>query len=402
MIEERHVVVVGDGPAGAMVAAGLRDRDVPCVVVGPGERWTPTYGSWADDLADCSVLGSADIASQLVESVRFAALDEHDVARPYLVVDNDRLATVLFAGVDRRIGRVCRIVPDAGGARVELDDRTSLEASLVIDATGAGSEPDGRPPQQPMAWQTAWGVVLDEVPAGPLGRATVMDWTSPGGVDESIPTFGYALPVADGWLVEETVLAAAPAVDPASLRPVLARRLGWSIAELDERTRRVERVHIPMGSPIVGQPPAGAPAVVRVGAASGLAHPATGYLVAPMARTVDRVADAIAAARTEPVGVRAAQAWEAIWEPALRRTRAFHEFGLDVLLRLDADGTRQFFETFFSLPSDVWPHQMRVDTPPAQIAALMLQMFRSAPWSLRRRLVSGDLRRLARVVRPAR
>ena len=71
----------------------------------------------------------------------------------------------------------------------------------------------------------------------------------------------------------------------------------------------------------------------------------------------------------------------------------------DRMMRLDTDATRQFFETFFALPAPTWSVQMRSDVTPRQVVGVMTRMFVSATWSLRRRLMSGDLRRLASALR---
>ncbi len=204
-----------------------------------------------------------------------------------------------------------------------------------------------------LAWQTAIGVVLDEPPPGPLGTPTVMDFTDPGSTDDiCVPTFVYAFPVADGWLVEETVLAG-PALEPDRLLPRLASRLAESPAHLMERAIRVERVRIPMGAPVPSRPgrgdatqtatESGAAAgtttgTVRFGAAAGMIHPATGYSVASSLRAAGRVADAVIERLGRPVDrtADAAAVVDAVWPRSLRRTRRLHDFGLEVLVGMDA------------------------------------------------------------------
>ena len=196
------------------------------------------------------------------------------------------------------------------------------------------------------------------------------------------------VPVANDWLVEHTVLAASPAVEPAALRATLVDRLGAATVTAAEAAGRTESVRIPMGLPVR----CGAGAVARFGAAAGMIHPATGYSVTAALRAAPRIAAAITAGD---------DVHEAIWPAGARRTRALHDFGLDALLRLDAVTTERFFDAFFDLPADRWADHLRIDTAPQAVAAAMGEMFWRAPWSVRRRLVGGNpfgLVRLARSV----
>lgn len=43
-------------------------------------------------------------------------------------------------------------------------------------------------------------------------------------------------------------------------------------------------------------------------------------------------------------------AWNALWPMERKRQRAFFLFGLELILQLDKDGIRDFFDTFFKLP----------------------------------------------------
>ena len=416
-VDRAHdVVVVGDGPAGSALAHALRSRDADVLLVGRDDPWNATYGVWKDELTGAEVLADApggvdEVLLTAITPMRVSALTERLMSRMYAIVDNPVLRDVLRRDVVHLRGTVRRadVVEDRWIVSVDADgDDVTCAAEILVDATGWPRRLGGlaESPDSPVAWQTAFGVVLDAPPDGPMGTATVMDWSAPGGIDNPVPTFGYSLPVKDGWLVEETVLAARHPVEPDLLRPVLARRLGLSLHELDDRALRLERVCIPMGAPLPAQPAPSSDGgehlrlAVPYGAAAALAHPATGYQIAPAMTLAGHVADAALEALDAPPDTRERSILDAIWSSDRRRTRALHEFGLDVLLRLDADGLRDFFETFFALPDDVWTAQMRIDTPPTQIGAVMLKMFAQAPWRLRRRLLAGDMRLAAGVVSP--
>jgi lycopene beta-cyclase len=381
------VVVVGDGPAGAGAAGACAAVGLETVLVGPGAAWTATYGVWRDDVP---WLGD-DVFAATRSRVVVHGARSHEIDRPYGIVDGAALAAALTAGVTRLSGLAGRAVRRSDGTwRVPIGSGSVTARRAVVLATGSPS------PTPRTAWQTAWGVVLDELPdeVGPRDAVTLMDFREPARTapDVGAPTFCYLVPLAEGrWLVEETVLAARPAVPPELLRARLLARLGPDGEALVAGAHATETVRIPMGGGIPAKSgramgsAGSASSVVPFGAAAGLVHPATGYSVAASLRLAPVLAEAIAAGR-DPVA--------AVWTPSTRRARALHEFGLDVVTGLDADATRAFFDAFFDQPVDRWRDYLRVDTTARAVSGVMWQLFRSAPWSLRRRLMSGDPRRL--------
>ena len=420
------VVVVGDGPAGSALAHGCARRGVDTVLVGRGQPWAATYGCWVDDLEPAGDdLGRvADLFAVTMSDLAVVTDRRQILARSYGVLDNEAVRHRFLEGLDHHRERVERVGAIGGGQQVELGDGSTIRCRLVIDATGwpSGLVPPGR--VEVPAWQTAIGVVLPEPPSGDLGTPTLMDFR-PVRADEAlrestigpagVATFAYSIPVRDGWLVEETVLAARPTVEPISLLARLAARLGRHPDTLLGAAVRSEYVRIPMGTPIATLTPTStggtstggqAAAAVPFGAAAGYIHPATGYSVGASLRAVPRVADAIATAIDDArhAGSEAAvdrdAVWDAVWPMAMRRTRVFHDMGLSMLLRLDAAGQSEFFSTFFDLPTDRWSEFLRIDAPPSDIAAVMAEVFRTSSWSLRRRLAGGNPAALARLLRP--
>lgn len=383
------VVVIGDGPAGSALAAALHRLGVDVVLIGPDEVWSATYTTWADDIEHLELLQGMNPWAHRFDHIAVRFGGRRQIERAYGVVENEALRTHLRVGVRHVSGTV-----------IDLDH---IEAQ-VIDATGwpgrfagAGGTPVS------VAWQTAFGVVLDRPPAGPLGEPTMMDFSDPGAAVEhrpSVPTFAYSLPVADGWLVEETVLTADPAVQPEALRPVLAARLGLSVDEMLARAVATESVAIPMGAPV---PARNSPGPISFGAAAGMIHPATGYSIASALRAAGPVAEEIRSQLATADGERTFDGeavQSAVWSDSARRTRQLHDYGHDVLLRLDREGVQQFFDAFFDLPIEAWSPYMRIDTPPARLAGVMARMFARAPWRLRGRLMMGDPRRFIRILRP--
>ena len=405
------VAVVGDGPAGSALARACRRLGTDVVLVGDDAAWTATYSTWTDDLIDVDgveLLDVDDVVATTSTEVWAYGARPHRLGRTYATFDNDRLRSTLRDAVEHRCARVERIAPadhGGGGHRLELVDGSTVVARVVIDATGwparfARHEADRAP-----AWQTALGIVLSEPPAGDLGRPTFMDFRRVIGKDGSlssvgpsgVTTFCYSLPMRDGWLVEETVLAARPAIEPIALLPRLAARLGRHPDSVLADAVRTEYVRIPLG----GSRPGPDQPIVAFGAAAGYVHAATGFSVAASIRAAPRVAAAIRRAlATSPGAVDPAPIAEAVWTAPMRRTRVLHDYGLEVLLDLDDDEVRGFFDAFFELSPADWSAYLRVDTPPREVSAVMARLFRSSSWQLRRRLAGRNPASLARLLRP--
>lgn len=406
------VVIIGDGPAGSALALACRRSDVELLLIGDDAAWSATYSSWIDDLTEASWPALIDVDAVVAESsaeVWAYGAREHVLRRPYATLDNAALRLALRHDVPHRCARVTDVVTGAVGRveghRVELEGGETVRARIVVDATGWPARFARRGADQPAAWQTALGVVLAEPPAGELGRPTFMDFRRVIGPDgtpstlgpHGVTTFCYSLPLPDGWLVEETVLASSPAIEPIALLPRLAARLGRHPDDLLADAVRTEYVRIPLGGarPDPGQP------IVAFGAAAGYVHAATGFSVAASIRAAPRVAAAISEALSSGLGiVDVGSIANSVWPTALRRTRVLHDYGLDVLLDLDDDEVRSFFDAFFELPAEDWTAYLRVDSPPKQISAVMARLFRSSSWRLRRRLAGRNPAALARLLRP--
>lgn len=398
MNRRAEVAVVGAGPAAWAVAAELAARGIDTVLAAPAPDapWHPTYGCWADEL---DAAGLTEVAGRSFDRVTVAGGRVHDLAATYAVVDNARL--------HRRLRKRCaavavvaagaRRVADAGGRlELELTDGSTVAALAVIDATGHEPALVVRPlTRRPVPVQAAHGIVarFTRPPAEP-GACTLMDWRPAPATGTGDPTFLYAFPLddddADGWwLVEETSLARSPSMSLGELERRLHRRLVAAGAEPVE-VRAVERVAIPMGHP-VPRPQA----VLATGGAASLVHPATGYSLVASLQAAPRLAEAVAA--TLPGGrpaVIAAAGWDAVWPAERRRVRALQDYGLGVLLRLDAPGVAAFFDAFFELPTAQWRAYLDPGARLVAVTAVMRELFLEAPWALRARLATGDPRRL--------
>jgi lycopene beta-cyclase len=373
------VAVVGDGPAGLALAAACQRHGLRVVVLGTGRRWTATYATWVDDVPDLPVSCiAARSPTVVVHAVR-----RHVLHRPYAVLEAEALRAHLGAGVELRVGTARAVQHFAWWSRV-VSEGEPIDARVVVDAAGrGGAEWTGSRPA-PAAWQTAHGVVLDEPPVRfDADVPTIMDLRAvPGGADRA--TFCYVVPVADGWLVEETVLAARPPVDPAWLANRLTSRLGPDASLILQRVRRVETVEIPLG----GRLPADRQPVIPFGAAAGYTNPVTGYSVAAALRAAPRVAAALADALATDGRPDVRRLHRAVWPPGLRRTRRLHDHGLQVLLRLPPTGVAEFFDAFFELPTEMWAAYLRIDSPPRAVSRAMVAVLQRLPGRLRRRVLA--------------
>ena len=383
-------VVVGGGPAATGLAVALAARGLRPTVVVPG-RLRPseaTLCAFADELP-------SHVPGLVEERFERTVIDSGDglidLGRPYARVSSKALVAAASAVADVVDARAVA-VEDAG--RVLRTDAGPVPAGVVIDATGhtpALRRPAARSSSTKPALQAAWGIFVDGEDDGlPPGTALFMDWTRPDDDDDGgPPSFLYALSFADGrLLLEETSLAARPAVS----FELLERRLRRRLRRRGTRVRRVlaeERVLFPMQGPL----PAPGQPVAAFGAALGLVQPVTGFSVARSLRVADVVADAVVAglaAGVDPTAM-ADAAGDAVWTPEALARRRLQLFGLDALCAFDADDARAFFRAFFALPRAQWTGFLDGTLSSSSLRRAMLDVFGAVPPAVRLRLLRGGL-----------
>lgn len=216
-------------------------------------------------------------------------------------------------------------------------------ARYTFNATGARK---GR------AEQTAVGTVIESDST----ETTLMDWRNG-------DTFLYTVPLGGNEvLVEETCLARRPGMPLAELRQRLHTRLPPGARE--------ERVRFPLDAPRHDG--------LAFGAAAGFIHPATGYSVATSLNLAPRVAQAVKAGE-DPKHV--------IWSRKARIVHALRRRGLEALLRMDADQTRDFFELFFRLPVELQRAYLSGREDVHGTMAAMAALFRAAPTHVKWKLM---------------
>ncbi|MGD9702200.1 MAG: lycopene cyclase family protein [Acidimicrobiia bacterium] len=397
------VAIIGAGPAGLALAAACLERNVDVVVCAPttAAGWTATYGCWVDEIV---ALGLERHLGHRWDRVRVVGNAEHELGRPYGVLDNESLRNHLAGtiGEGRFVDDAVTAVSDEGGhGQLTCAAGGTIVARLVVDASG--HEPVALQRRafdvQKRPVQTAYGlaVTFDNAPIA-AGTCTLMDWSpaSPDPEHRRTPTFLYALDLGDGrFLVEETSLAAAPAMPTDELRSRLVARLE-RMGVTPSGDRHEEHVWIPMRAPR----PLRRQLCVGFGAAAGYVHPATGYSVVTSLQRAQQVGEAIADGLARPLLGRALSSavWDAIWPRADRRARALHDYGLGALCRFDADQTRAFFDAFFSLPVERWRTYLSGSASSRDLTLMMAALFAKVPIRLRGRLFAGDPRLLARAL----
>jgi len=377
------VAIIGGGPAGAALARALTDRHLDVITISDERDWSATYGAWRDDIDGCEIASRLDSVLRAGWStVRVVGTREHVLPRAYAVFDNALLRSSLMRDVPISVGVVQTVDHGSDHSTLQTSSGETIDARLVVDATGTGTFLVRR--GTAAGAQTAYGLVLSSSRHATIGGVvsdphfTLMDWSTP-------PTFLYSARFPDGSaLVEETSLYAEPPHDSEDLRRRLAQRLG---SDCTDQAVAVEHVNIPMGEPL----PSRVTRTVGFGAAAGFIHPVTGYSVAASLRAAPRVAEAIRrgiAASRQPDEL-SRDAWAAVWPAHLVRTRAWHHMGLEALRSLPREAIPKFFDAFFELPIERWSAYLRVDSPPSEVRAAMLGVFRNVDAATRLRLMTS-------------
>ncbi|WP_277675889.1 lycopene cyclase family protein [Saccharopolyspora rectivirgula] len=384
------VVVVGGGVAGRAVAAACSDigLQVALVAMAPRQGWGNTYSSWLDELP--AALPDSTLAA-VMPRMRSFGTTWHEWSRAYAVLDNTQLWKHLWRPeVTEVAGRVVAAEHGATGSTVVLQDGRRVATAVVIDASGSARVLLGGRPPRPPTEQTAVGAVFHASDVrGVLDNARTgvfMDWHPAPRTRGGWPTFLYAVHLDDDRvLLEETALARRPGLPLALLRRRLAARLEALGIDPDSSIAE-ERVKFPLDDPL---PRPGR--VVPFGAAAGFVHPTSGFSVARALRQAPWVAAAISAGLTSSPAAAARAAWAVLWPPRVAAAHLLHRQALRALLHVPPDGVPEFFEQFLSLPHRHQKAFLAVEGDAAETSAAMSELFRRAPWRLRRRLLLAGL-----------
>jgi lycopene beta-cyclase len=396
------VLILGAGPAALTIAAALCDRTAsPSVAIlaphAPTHPWGNTYGIWHDELAALDLTHL--LRYQWTDTSAFFGPDEIPLKRTYGLLDKTKFQTYLLArcasgNFTSHLGKAHHIEHHTNHSQITTETGTTLNARLVIDATGHHSDWVQRPKQAAIAYQAAYGIVgTFSAPPVRSGQFVLMDYRDEHLSDQERqepPTFVYAMDFGNNtFFVEETSLSTAPAISFDVLKARLKKRLAHQGIKV---TQILEEEHclfpMTLAMPDLTQP------IVAFGGAASMVHPASGYMVGGLLRRAPAMADAIVTAlqatNTTPHQV-AQQAWKALW-PAQRLQKYYiYRFGLEILMGYNNAQLCEFFKTFFALSQPEWAGFLADGLSTPELIAAMLKLFAKAPMKTRLSLMQSIL-----------
>lgn len=363
------LAVVGGGPAGLAVAQQVSEAGLSVCSIDPSPRliWPNNYGVWVDEFEAMDLLDCLDTTW----SGAVVYVDEQtqkNLDRPYGRVNRKQLKSKMMQkcilnGVKFHQAKVIKVIHEETKSMVICNDGITIQAAVVLDATGfSRCLVQYDKPYNP-GYQVAYGI-LAEVEEHPfdVDKMVFMDWRDSHLDDNKVqkennsklPTFLYAMPFSSNRIfLEETSLVARPRVPMGDIKARMVARLkhlGIRVTGIEED----EHCVIPMGGPLPVLPQR----VVGIGGTAGMVHPSTGYMVARTLAAAPIVANAIVEFLGSDRGVTgdelSAEVWKRLWPIQRRRQREFFCFGMDILLELDLQGTRRFFDAFFDLEPHYW------------------------------------------------
>ena len=397
------VLVLGGGPTALCIASELNQQGVTVGGVAPESvdaPWPNTYGIWADELKavglepllehrwsdTVSYFGAGGTTAQdqvTAHGIDYGLFDRAALQRHWL----ERAKGVVW-----HQDTADRVELNGATTSVCCASGTTLQARVVIDASGSRTPHIRRPDQGPVAGQAAYGVVgrFSQAPIE-TGRFVLMDYRCDHLSEaqrREPPTFLYAMDLGDGvFFVEETSLALAPGVPYDVLKQRLQQRLDQRGVEITEVIHE-EFCLFPMNLPL----PDRRQPVLAFGGAASMVHPASGYMVGSLLRRGPGLAQALAAAlNNQNLGsaALAQRGWQALWPVELVLRHQLHQFGLGRLMGFNEALLRTHFATFFSLPQEEWFGFLTNTLPLPRLMAVMLRLFALSSWELRRGLVLG-------------
>ena len=403
MAEPVDVLVLGGGPAALCIASELNQRGVAVAGIAPNpvdDPWPNTYGIWADELKMVGLEHLlehrwSDTVSYFGDGGSTAQDQSHTHGIDYGLFDRAALQRYWLERADGVVWHqdtAERVELNGAITSVSCGSGTTLQARLVIDASGSRTPHIRRPDQGPVAGQAAYGVVgrfskppIDE------GRFVLMDYRCDHLSEEQRsepPTFLYAMDLGDGvFFVEETSLALAPGVPYDVLKQRLQQRLDLRGVEITEVIHE-EFCLFPMNLPL----PDRSQPVLAFGGAASMVHPASGYMVGSLLRRGPDLAQAISVAlANQNLGsaALAQRGWQALWPIELLLRHQLYQFGLGRLMGFNEALLRTHFSTFFSLTREEWFGFLTNTLSLPRLMAVMLRLFALSPWELRRGLVLG-------------
>ena len=404
------VLVIGCGPSSLVIASALAKRNLRVEILapqGPDSPWVNTYGIWGFEVDEAGINDSLSHSWQDTRSYFGAINDSHAIKHglEYSLIDNNKLRNKLLTDPSNGClkwhkGLALKLKHAKNQSTVYTDTGQKIVTRLVIDASGHRSVFVKRPEEGAVAGQSAYGIVgTFNSPPVADHQFVMMDYRSDHLSEKERcndpPSFLYAWDLGEGkFFVEETCLAHAPPVACEVLKDRLLRRLAYRSIAVDKIEHEEFCRALPMNLPL----PDLQQQVLGFGVAASMVHPSTGYMVGDLLRRAPGFADVIAAGLSNP-DLQSADvarlAWQALWPMELRRKRALYLFGIEKILRFSEDQLRQFFETFFSLPREDWYGFLANHLSLPRLVSVMVRIFASAPWNVKRVLMHQRKRELS-------
>ena len=379
------LVIAGAGPAGLSVAERVSNAGFSVAIVDPNPLcpWINNYGVWCDEFEAMGLDDCYDVVwNKAIVHLDSGETGMRTLDRPYARVDRPKLKRRLLersiaAGVKFHVAKVDGVEHADGKSTLLCAAGVRIPGSLALDATGHSRRLVQYDQTFDPGYQGAYGITI-EVESHPfdVDAMLFMDWRDDHLANDpemkarnaALPTFLYAMPFSPTKVfLEETSLVARPIVP----FPELKARLDARMAHLGIKIKAIEDEEycaIPMGGVLPQIPQR----VIGVGGTAGMVHPSTGYMIARVLGAAPTVADSIVeqlssaadkaidanqpkAPKNEAEAAAAAAAvWAAMWPVQRIRQREFFDFGMEVLLKLDLEETREFFSAFFSLSDFHW------------------------------------------------
>ncbi|XP_043722021.1 lycopene beta cyclase, chloroplastic/chromoplastic-like [Telopea speciosissima] len=363
------LAVVGGGPAGLSVAQQVSEVGLSVCLIDPFPKliWPNNYGVWVDEFEAMDLLDCLDTtwsgAAVFIDDQTHKYLD-----RPYGRVNRKLLKSKMMQkcisnGVKFHQAKVIKVIHEESKSLLFCNDGVTVHASIVLDATGfSRCLVQYDKPYNP-GFQVGYGI-LAEVEEHPfdLDKIVLLDCrdshlTNKKELRENnsrIPTFLFAMPFSSNRIfLEEFSTVARPGVPMEEIQERMVARLrglGIKVKSIEED----ERCAIPMGGTLPMLPQR----VVGIGGTAGMVHPSTGYLLARTLAAAPIVADSIvqylSSERKLSGDELSAEIWKDLWPIERRRQREFFCLGMEVLLKLDLQGTRSFFDAFFNVEPHYW------------------------------------------------
>jgi lycopene cyclase-like protein len=368
------VIVAGGGPCGLALAAALSRRGLAAAVVDPclDKPWENNTCAWADEIIPLGYEAQCKRIWRRAEVI-YNERSSQVLDRGYVVFDNTRLKDHLLAsGYATISASAAQVSHTSSGSSLRLDDGRTLQATLVVDATGH-SHRLVQINREPDSFQNVHGILarVDGHPFNPE-HMILMDFRAGFmGADRTPPTFLYAMPYDKELIfLEESSLADNPGLP----FKILQSRLQARLEALNIRVKEI--ISIEEGAlPLNPSAPVLTQRVIGFGAAGGFVHPSTGWCVAHALRLADPVAAVIAdglGARQGP-GMVAQKAWKLMWPPDLMRMRTLHLMGLDFFCRIGIKPLSLFMKLFFNAPGRMWQTYLSNDCTISRINRSLLQ-----------------------------